>query len=78
MEATNTHSEVQHAVLLHKVVGALNVLPFLQTGVVDAGVGEAAWQVGAGQRLHRHLGDSDGVAQLLHVLREEVGVADVE
>lgn len=74
----NTHSEVQHAVLQHKVIGPLDVLAFLQTGVVDAGVGEAAWQVGAGQRLDGDLGDGDGVAELLHVLGEEVGVANIE
>lgn len=73
-----THGEVQHAVLQDKVVGSLDVLPLLQEGVVDAGVGEAAGQVGAGQRLRRHLGHSDGVAQPLHVLCEEVSVADVE
>jgi len=78
IEPTNTHREVQHAVLQHKVIGALDVLPFLQTGVVDAGVGEAARQVGAGQRLGGELGGGGGVTQLLHVLREEVGVAHVE
>lgn len=73
-----THGEVQHAVLQHKVVGALDVLALLQARVVDAGVGEAARQVGAGQRLHRQLGHGHRVAQLLHVLGEEVGVAHVE
>lgn len=73
-----THSEVQHAVLQHKVIGPLDVLPLLQKGVVDAGVGEAARQVGAGQRLHGDLGDGHRVAQFLHVLGEEVGVANVE
>ena len=73
-----TYGEVQHAVLQHEVVGPLHVLPLLRTGVVDAGVGEAARQVGAGQRLRGHLGDGGGVTQLLHVLREEVGVAHVE
>lgn len=71
------HREVQHAVLQHKVVGPLDVLALLQTGVVDAGVREAARQVGARQRL-RDLGDRHGVTQLLHVLGEEVGVAHVE
>lgn len=74
----DSYSEVQHAVLQHKVVGALDVLALLQEGVVDAGVGEAARQVGACQRLHGHLGHGHGVAQLLHVLGEEVGVAHVE
>lgn len=74
----NTYSEVQHAVLQHKVIGPLDVLPFLQKGVVDAGVGEAARQVGAGQWLHGDLGDGDGVTQFLHVLGEEVGIANVE
>ena len=78
IELTDTHREVQHAVLQHKVIGPLDVLPFLQTGVVDAGVGEAARQVGTGQRLHWVLGDGDGVTELLHVLREEVGVSNVE
>lgn len=75
---TSTHREIQHAVLQHKVVGPLDVLSFLQERVVDAGVGEAARQVSAGQRLHRHLWHSDRVAHFLHVLGEEVGVADVE
>lgn len=73
-----THGEVQHAILQDKVVGSLDVLPFLQEGVVDAGVGEAAGQVGAGQRFHGHLRHGDGVAQPLHVLGEEVGVADIK
>lgn len=73
-----THGEVQHAILQDKVVGSLDVLPLLQEGVVDAGVGEATGQVGAGQRLHGHLGHGDGVAQPLHVLGEEVGIADVK
>lgn len=73
-----THSKVQHAVLQHKVIGPLNVLPFLEKGVVDAGVGEAARQVGAGQRLHRDLRDSHRVTEFLHVLGEEVGVANVK
>lgn len=77
-ECPHTHSEVQHAVLQHEVIGPLDVLPFLQKGVVDAGVGEAARQVGTGQRLHGDLGDGDGVAQFLHVLCEEVGIANVE
>lgn len=75
---SDSYGEVQHAVLQHKVVGALDVLALLQEGVVDAGVCEAARQVGARQRLHGHLGHSHGVAQLLHVLGEEVGVAHVE
>lgn len=73
-----THCEIQHAIFQHKVIGPLNVLALLQTRVVDAGVGEAAWQVGAGQRLHLHLRHSDGAAEFLHVLREEVSVAHVK
>lgn len=78
MVNSDSYGEVQHAVLQHKVVGALDVLALLQEGVVDAGVGEAARQVGARQRLHGHLGHGHGVAQLLHVLGEEVGIAHVE
>lgn len=74
----DAYGEVQHAVLQHKVVGALDVVALLQEGVVDAGVGEAARQVGARQRLHGHLRHGHRVAQLLHVLGEEVGVAHVE
>lgn len=74
----DAYGEVQHAVLQHKVVGALDVVALLQEGVVDAGVGEAARQVGARQRLHRHLRHGHWVAQLLHVLGEEVSIAHIK
>lgn len=50
----------------------------LQAAVVDAGVRQAAWEVGTGQWLVGQLRDGHLVAELPHVLAEEIGVAHVE
>lgn len=72
------YREIQHAVLVHKVVGAVDVIRVLQATVIDAGVRQAAGQVGTRQRLVGHLRDGHLVAKLPHVLAEEIGVAHIE
>lgn len=73
-----SYREIQHAVLVNKVVGTITVLRVLQVTVVDAGVCEAPRQVGTCQGLMWHLWDGHLVAKLPHVLAEEVCVAYVE
>lgn len=72
------YREVKHAVFVNEVIGPVDMLRVLQVAVVDAGVREAPRQVGAGQRLMRHLWDGHLVAELPHVLVEKVCVAHVE
>lgn len=72
------YRKIKHAILVNKVIGAVDVVCVLQVAVVYAGVREAAGQVRAGQGLMWHLRDRHLVAELPHVLVEKVCVADVE
>lgn len=63
---------------MDKAVGSIHVIRVLQAAVVDAGVRQAAWEVGTGQWLVGQLRDGHLVAELPHVLAEEIGVAHVE
>lgn len=72
------YREIQHAVLVDKVVGSINVIRILQATVIDAWVCQAPWEVGTGKRFMGHLRDGHLIAKLPHVLTEEIGIAHVE
>lgn len=72
------YREIQHAVLVDKVVGAINVVRILQATVIDAGVCQAPREVGTCKRFMGHLRDGHLVAKLPHVLAEEIGIAHIE
>lgn len=72
------YRKIQHAVLVDKVVGSVNVIRVLQAAVIDAGVSQAPWEIGTGQWLMGHLWNGHLVAELPHVLAEEVRVAHIK
>lgn len=72
------YREIQHAVLVDKVVGSINVIRILQATVIDAWVCQAPWEVGTRKRLVGHLRDGHLIAKLPHVLTEEISIAHIE
>lgn len=72
------YREIQHAILVDKAVGSINVIRILQATVIDAGVCQAPWEVGTCKWLMGHLRDGHLVAKLPHVLTEEIGISHIE
>lgn len=77
-KSTDTYRKIQHAILMDKVVGPIDMFCVLQVAVVNAGICEAAWQVCACQRFMWHLWDRHLAAELPHVLTEKVCIAYIE
>lgn len=75
---TAPYRKIQHAVLMDKVVGPIDMLCVLQVAVVNAGICEASGQVCACQRFVRHLWDWHLAAEFPHMFTEKVRIADIE
>lgn len=77
-KSTTTYRKIQHAILMDKVVGPIDMFCVLQVAVVNAGVREASWQVCTCQRFVWHLWDRHLAAELPHMLTEKVCIAYIE
>lgn len=72
------HRKIKHAILVHKVIGPIDMFCVLQIAVVYAGVCEASRQVRTCQGFMGHLWDRHLVAELPHMLTEKICIAYIE